>query len=212
VAACDTWTANRNLGVYVHAKVQTYDDALMVCGSANMNRRSLECDAELDCAVLHRGTVRAHMAGLYACVTSLPWTDFGDGWLSRYWAAIKANSSRALIPDPFFVQNVGSPKTPNGVPMPYDGIKPYTLFEPSSIGSAADSAQCAFPECPGDPKAPGRLDEVTYLIERCHRGNSWPWRIAATSAAADLSEAELAVLEGAEAVSPADTVIPRLTL
>src|SRR5205823_2435442 len=40
VGVYNLWdNAGRNQGIYVHAKVQIYDDALLVCGSANVNRR-----------------------------------------------------------------------------------------------------------------------------------------------------------------------------
>jgi hypothetical protein len=170
------------VGVYVHAKAQTYDEALLVCGSANMNRRSFECDAELDCAVLHTPTVRTHLANLYACITGAAWQDFSPGWLARWWAAIAQNGGRALIEDPFFAETIGNPQTPNGVPIPYTpSWRPSWVFEPTSIGPPVDTSVCQFPACPGDPKAPGRLDEITFLLERCHDGASWPWRVPATS-------------------------------
>jgi hypothetical protein len=181
IAVLDMWAPSQNVGVYVHAKVQTYDDQLLVCGSANMNRRSTECDAELDCAVLDQVTVQTHLASLYSCVTGQTWDDTAPGWLTRYWTAIVASSSRALIRDPFFAATVGTPQTPNGVPMPYYSRLPVSLFEPTSIGPAVESSTCQFPGCTGDPKAPGRLDEVTFLLERCYQGTNWPWRQPATS-------------------------------
>jgi phosphatidylserine/phosphatidylglycerophosphate/cardiolipin synthase-like enzyme len=197
VAVRDMWAPGPDVGIYVHAKCQTYDDALLVCGSANMNRRSLECDAELDCAVLHAATVRRHLANLYACLTGAIWTDFRDGWLGRWWTAMRADDGRTLIPDPFFAPSIGQPRTPNGVPMPYSSWDPDWLFEPTSIGPAVDTGVCHVVERRDDPRAPGRLDEVTYLLERCHDGSSWPWRVPNTRWTADTA------MEGP---------IPRLTL
>lgn len=197
VLALDMWSQTDNIGVYVHAKVQTYDDVLLVCGSANMNRRSTQCDAELDCAVLDQTVVETHLSNLYACLTGNTWSDFSTGWLARIWSAMGANSGRALIRDPFFTATIGNPTTPNGVPMPYSSSWPVSLFEPTSIGPNVEGNVCQFPACSGDPKAAGRLDEVTFLLERCYQGTSWPWRQPATSVA----------FEEAEAVG-----MPRLTL
>jgi phosphatidylserine/phosphatidylglycerophosphate/cardiolipin synthase-like enzyme len=177
----DMWASAPNVGVYVHAKSQTYDEALLVCGSANMNRRSFECDAELDCAVLHTTSVRRHLSELYAAVTGVVWGDFTAGWLARWWTAIAANSRRALVPDPFFAASIVDPRTPNGVPMPSSSLEPDWLFEPTSIDPPVDTSVCQFPQCPGDPRAPGRLDEITFLLERCHDGRSWPWRVPNSS-------------------------------
>jgi hypothetical protein len=228
VKVFDLWDWSNNRGIYVHAKVQTYDDSLLVCGSGNMNRRSFECDAELDCAVLHQPTVRAHLQALHACVMmqggggmqrgyevprdhptdvgSLPvpsWEDFGEGWLQWYWEEMRPAPKKevgklagALIEDPLFKEDPGNPRTPNGVDMPSslpDLIK-YIVYEPSSIygfiGSAIYHSKGGIPvfgpgeffcqySCPGDPKAAGRLDEVTFLIERWHEGSQWPWRMPA---------------------------------
>ena len=208
VAVLDMWAAAPNIGVYVHAKVQTYDDQLLVCGSANMNRRSTECDAELDCAVLDQVTVETHLATLYSTVTGQPWNDTAPGWLTRYWTAIQANSKQALINDPFFTAAIGSPTTPNGVPMPYSSSLPVWMYEPTSIGPAVESNTCQFPGCQGDPEAPGRLDEVTFLLEHCYQGASWPWRQPATSRyAAELTDEEIATAAQADGIE-----LPRLIL
>jgi phosphatidylserine/phosphatidylglycerophosphate/cardiolipin synthase-like enzyme len=49
------------LGIYVHAKAHTYDGSLYVCGSANLNRRSLTGDSEICCAVLDQAVVTRHL-------------------------------------------------------------------------------------------------------------------------------------------------------
>lgn len=48
------------LGIYVHAKAHTYDGSLLVCGSANINKRSLTGDSEIAIAVLDPAVVAQH--------------------------------------------------------------------------------------------------------------------------------------------------------
>src|ERR1019366_8507658 len=59
--------------------------------------------------------------------------------------------------------------------MPYSPARPVSS-EPTSIGPPVESGTCQLPDCAGDPKAPGRLDEVTFLLERCYQATHWPWR------------------------------------
>ena len=89
------------------------------------------------------------------------------------------STARALIKDPVFAETTGSPTTPNGVPMPYSPAQPGPS-EPTSIGPPVESGTGQFPDCAGDPQAPGRLDEIAFVLERCHQGANWPWRQAAT--------------------------------
>lgn len=183
VAALDMWNPKTNYGVYVHAKCQTYDTQLLVCGSANMNRRSHQCDAELDCAVLDPPTVKTHLGNLYGTMTNGPaWTDFSSGWTDRFMEGLKVSSNGTLVPDPFFTGTPPKdPRTPNGEPMPTDCWTPESALEPTSIGARVEENVCSSSSSHGDPKAPGRLDEVTFLLEQCHSGTTWPWRYAATS-------------------------------
>lgn len=190
VTALDMWNPQSNYGVYVHAKAQTYDTQLLVCGSANMNRRSHQCDAELDCAVLHPPTVEAHLGNLYAALTNgSPWTDFGADWPVRFIKGLGTNSRGTLVRDPFFAGSAPvNPKTPNGVAMPTSCSYPISMFEPTSIGSNVEGSVCNASSSHGDPKAPGRLDEVTFLLERCHSGTTWPFRVPAKSLAEEGEE------------------------
>jgi phosphatidylserine/phosphatidylglycerophosphate/cardiolipin synthase-like enzyme len=177
----DMWSAvttpkePKGRGVYVHAKSQTYDDQLFVCGSANMNRRSLQCDAELDCAVLGEEGVNAHLGGLYECLTGSPWPGATGNWLETFWEGIDDDTAGTLVPDPFYAEAVNNPKTPNGVSMQPKLEYPYGIFEPSSIDPKVDESVCT--TCAEDPGAKGRLDEITFLLERCFKNGTWPYRV-----------------------------------
>jgi hypothetical protein len=59
-------------GVYCHAKVQLFDDALLVCGSSNLNWRSYTVDTELTCAVMNRRVVQDHYKSLWEYLFSRP--------------------------------------------------------------------------------------------------------------------------------------------
>ena len=53
-----------------------------------------------------------------------------------------------------------------------------SLLEPSSLNTKIESNTCPeSSDVTGDPKAPGRLDEIVFLIEKCGHGDKWPWRM-----------------------------------
>jgi hypothetical protein len=63
--------------------------------------------------------------------------------------------------------------TPNGMPIFTNGAMPSWLLEPTSIGLGVDAGNvCQYADCTGDPEAPGRLDEVTFLLERCYQADT----------------------------------------
>ena len=52
-------------------------------------------------------------------------------------------------------------------------------MDPSSINIKMESEIC--PDsiiADGDPVAPGRLDQIVFLIENCGQGDNWPYRVA----------------------------------
>ena len=236
-------------GIYCHAKVQLYDRSLFVCGSANLNRRSLTCDTELDCAVLDEDLVLKHYRRLWrvlfpdiAWPSQINFSDPNGGWGVQFFdafeKAVKTQNSY-LIPDPWWnadkqikpiiidgktkaAVDARPPRLPadpdearknpsywTGVPREQDYEADYledargtlsnpqlekedilslgknyaakiedSLFEPSSLNPKIESEIC--PKSSGvfgDPEAPGRLDEIVFLIENCGHGDKWPWRV-----------------------------------
>lgn len=117
IAVYNLWHANAFRGIYCHTKVQTYDGALLVCGSANMNRRSYSCDTELDCAVLDSSVVSAHLQRVWnVLLPNSPWafpatfdlngapsgsTGPGQQFFDAFVAAAAAVGSN-LVPDPCY--------------------------------------------------------------------------------------------------------------
>jgi len=174
----DVWSYSQGRGVYVHAKSQTYDDKLFVCGSANMNRRSLQCDGELDCAVLGEEAVRRHLGELYACFTGSELKVTEPDFLGRFWTEIKTKTpGKTLTTDPLFAESVSEPKTPNGVKMNPVYPAVYGLFEPTSVKDTVDDGQ-------------RNLAEITSLLEQYGDNGTWPYRQANESLGAEDNEEE----------------------
>jgi phosphatidylserine/phosphatidylglycerophosphate/cardiolipin synthase-like enzyme len=170
VRVLNLWSVPLNIGVYVHAKVQTYDDCLLVCGSANMNRRSFTLDMELDLAVAHKPDVWYHLANLAHMLAGQPWLDSDYGWLQRFWTYVTtpANVSQATVLDPFFCDLAQIRRaTPNGLAYAPDrGYTPESVIEPTSVNSAVENPDLiAFNNAPGTR---GRLDQIVWFLESCH--------------------------------------------
>lgn len=111
VAVYDLWD-NRpeiNLGIYCHAKVQMYDDALLVVGSANLNRRSFTGDSEVDCAIFDKSVVQTHRKKLWKLLfPDVLWIEEAKQMTIDF----NAEGSGKLFFD-YFKENViaGSPKS-----------------------------------------------------------------------------------------------------
>jgi hypothetical protein len=109
VAVYNLWDHPRNHGIYCHAKVQTYDQQLLVCGSANLNRRSFTCDTEIDCAVHDPVVVGRHQQRLWKLLfPQTPWPtgiNFAQaGWGRNFFNAFVAAATPQsfLEPDPWW--------------------------------------------------------------------------------------------------------------
>jgi phosphatidylserine/phosphatidylglycerophosphate/cardiolipin synthase-like enzyme len=185
IAVYDLWKTPPNRGVYVHAKSHTYDGDLLVCGSANLNRRSFTCDTEISCAVLDQSVVLDHQTRLWAYLfggAARPNVDLngaapdrGKQLFDAFRQAVHIGPS-ILIPDPW---QAVSPKLPNNVPRdqstfwdPLDIMYPRFL-DPTSVTPAVedkvfDVAQAAWRE--------PRLDEIVERLEEEHVGNFFPYR------------------------------------
>jgi phosphatidylserine/phosphatidylglycerophosphate/cardiolipin synthase-like enzyme len=167
------WT--NNVGVYVHAKVQTYDDCLLVCGSANLNRRSLTLDMELDCAVMHKPDVCYHLANLAHMLTGQPWTDLDLGWLQRYWTHMTTQAAATTIADPFYCDaNQIGQATPNGVQYAPGGQLPEWIMEPTPFSADIDAVNSGqFQNAVGTT---GHLDFLVWLLEKYNNKGEFTYR------------------------------------
>jgi phosphatidylserine/phosphatidylglycerophosphate/cardiolipin synthase-like enzyme len=145
-------------GIYVHAKAQTYDGALLVCGSCNLNQRSFLCDTELNCAVLDSGVVRAHQVNLWRLLfprkpgldeqlgATFDLSTVGSG--QRFFDAFTRSAGAAsfLVEEPHFAQirdPSAEPALPPGWPArTFNPLKPRLpgfLLDPSSLSTAFPS-------------------------------------------------------------------------
>jgi phosphatidylserine/phosphatidylglycerophosphate/cardiolipin synthase-like enzyme len=115
IAIYAMWNPASNTGVYVHAKVQMFDDELLVCGSANLNRRSFLCDTEMAFAVADKTVLDAHQQALWKHLfpgtTVVPPAKSGANWGKAMFDAIaeasgvtksaKASPASKLMLDPW---------------------------------------------------------------------------------------------------------------
>jgi phosphatidylserine/phosphatidylglycerophosphate/cardiolipin synthase-like enzyme len=175
--------AASNRGIYVHAKSHTYDDSLLVCGSANLNRRSFLCDTELACAVLDNAAVPTlvptHQQMLWTQLfPATPWPAINRaaaGWGAQFFTQFQAAQTMThnvgdfrLITDPW-VQNG---PLPNGVVRPVSGrlLADYdTAMDPSSIMLSIEKG---WPNVLVDLP----LDQIVTRLENTPNNGTWPWR------------------------------------
>lgn len=174
-------------GIYVHAKAHTYDGALLVCGSANVNRRSLTCDSEIACGVVDADLVGDHQkrlwsmlfGGVQGAVGAWPNLDLniaGEGrrFLSSFQAAALSEDA-CLVPDPWDDFNPANPNPkavalPNGVPRTpaIQGPK-YEIYygfalDPGSLDPIVENDIVDAVLLP----RPIRLDDIVYNIEQVY--------------------------------------------
>jgi phosphatidylserine/phosphatidylglycerophosphate/cardiolipin synthase-like enzyme len=192
VGMYDLWHPTRSQGIYCHAKVQMYDGSLLVCGSANLNRRSFTCDTEIACAVLDPAVVADHQQRLWRLLfpdPSTPWPGIdlnqpgsGKQFLSQFVAAAR-NVNSFLILDPWQSSSPQLPTKPAPTPRdqdPFPGT--FTIFyndfmDPSSIDTSVEN------DCRDATGAlrDGRLDDIVRRLENVYGLNpdgsvSWPYR------------------------------------
>ena len=177
-AAVDT---SRNRGIYVHAKTHTYDGNLLVCGSANLNRRSFTCDSELACAILDPAVVLAHQNSLWTALfksappPNLDLSVSGNGakFYNQFLAAATAGPA-TMIPDPWQSQK---PTLPNNVPRDQSLTKYYAEYsqglDPSSITTDVEAQVRSGPT---GALREAQLDDIVTRLERVYVGTTFPWR------------------------------------
>jgi phosphatidylserine/phosphatidylglycerophosphate/cardiolipin synthase-like enzyme len=170
----------RNRGIYVHAKAHTYDGDLLVCGSANLNRRSFTCDSEIALAVLDPAVVTSHQTKLWSYLfngaarptVDLSSASWGKNLFDAFKQAVQTGSS-ILISDPW---RDPDPKLPNGRKRDQSpwlfGMKYNSFLDPSSVTTDVE-------ENVADGTAKGReatLADIVNRLERDRVGSFWTYR------------------------------------
>ncbi len=202
-AVYNLWDPRRpgGRGIYCHAKAHTYDASLYVCGSANINRRSLQCDSELACAVNDPAVVKDHQRRLWRLLfADLPdgegrdWPDgldldepsSGARFLGEFKRA--AGDLRSFVrPDPWRHKQ---PALPNGLVRPIAPLWApalqvkyrafyYRVFDATSISTKPEATVYEYRDGRNIYRPPA-LDEISRRIELVEAGaNGWPvtpWR------------------------------------
>jgi phosphatidylserine/phosphatidylglycerophosphate/cardiolipin synthase-like enzyme len=178
-------TSLRNKGIYCHAKVQAFDNMLLVCGSSNINRRSHSCDTELSCAVYDKDVVENYYRNIWKYLFKEPEIPFpnidfnNQGWgkkfFDRFDICIKltdpsGNRLSNLITDPWDSPIV---TLPNGVPRYNPSLSLMTLekilFNPGSLPVKVEDRIRE-----GRGKRDVRLDDIVRRIEQ---EKDFVWRI-----------------------------------
>lgn len=208
VGVFNLWDHSRNRGIYCHAKVQTYDRDLLVCGSANLNRRSFTCDTELDCAILDAGVVNRHQRRLWKTLFPVvPWPaiDFEQpGWGKLFLKAFRdaASEIRSYVePDPWRLTSaeitaipegarvrVSPPKLPNGVAREQDYVVDYLARAQAEVPGVVSTADIVF----------------EGQSETSRAGGPWPGILDPTSLRADV---EMATCGGAGVAGRLDEIV-----
>jgi hypothetical protein len=111
-------------------------------------------------------------------LTGQPFTNFAPGWLNLYWAQMTiANAAQTAISDPFFCDAANiRQNTPNNIPYDPGGKIPESSFEPTSVNGNLETVGS---NTPGSPNAPGRLDQLVWLLERHADNGNFPFRYPA---------------------------------
>jgi phosphatidylserine/phosphatidylglycerophosphate/cardiolipin synthase-like enzyme len=175
VAVYDLWAprggpSGHGRGIYAHAKTQLYDGSLLVCGSANMNRRSFTCDTELACAVVEPAVVAGHQRRLWSWLfPGTPWPGInldrpggGRAFLEAVRSAVAGGSS-LLIPDPWWQPSPALPGgiTRPGLPFPGSFRAVYAgIIDPTSLPAGLERASGA-----GDAaRGPADLERLSARV------------------------------------------------
>jgi len=119
------WSFPKKRGIYCHAKVQAFDQALLVCGSSNINWRSFTNDTELSCAALSNELVQSFYQKIWHYLFEED-IDInlinGEGWNIRFFNAFKdkivpfskfgSENVGSLMQDPWDCDNYELPNSP----------------------------------------------------------------------------------------------------
>jgi phosphatidylserine/phosphatidylglycerophosphate/cardiolipin synthase-like enzyme len=181
IAVYDLWDPRGNgRGVYCHAKVQIYDGSLMICGSANLNRRSFLCDSEIACGVLDETTVLNHQRALWKLLFHAvpsprgdwPGVDLnqpgtGATFFQKFTAAAQ-DPAAGIHQDPW---QSSTPTLANGVELPrwnpLAGAAIDHIFDPTSLDPRFLERKVDYRDAQNALQSrPAQLDDVVKRLDK----------------------------------------------